>query len=438
MQQEVHTARIDITRAANAARHLYVATFILGWLWALVSLIILFSIQTLLEIDSDTASLSGRWASHYALPLLLISCFGVYSNFYARRLHKWAYRVFIFETLALVGLVCTTIGLISASLIRGSFEIYDGLAIFIAGLIYPTLALISSLRLFWVKYDALQTTPLKLVDAVARYTRHHRSPVPRLHWPNRPVVATLWGILVIVSYLLSIGLSRATHIPFVFLILPIFFAALFRRSYMLPADKVLALDLRRPVVFLRSFAADRVRLWGKAVMGKMRGKTIDEAIAPLANTVGPFVAIANPKSKLPTLGAAKSYYADDTWQSAISRWVTMAQMIVMVAGRTDGIKWEVAHIFENNAHTKLVILVPSSKRSQVAVDEIWFQDTFGGSPYAAALTNLSLQRTIAVILREDNILSIETGRTRRSAVDYWMALQVAIYVSIVQPKMLYD
>jgi hypothetical protein len=175
---------------------------------------------------------------------------------------------------------------------------------------------------------------------VVRYANYHRSPVPTLHRPNRPVATILYGILIVGLVLAHIELLREEGIgannniplhalfPWIIFAFIIYVTARLRRNYMLPADKVLALDTRQPVLYLRSFSADRVRLWGKGVVGKVRRKSIDEAVAPLASKIGPFVAIANPDSKLPHLGAAKAYHTNDTWRSAVSEWVTTAQMIV--------------------------------------------------------------------------------------------------------------
>jgi hypothetical protein len=87
-------------------------------------------------------------------------------------------------------------------------------------------------------------------------------------------------------------------------------------------------------------------------------ETIDEAIERFAKRLGPFVAIANPNTQLPRLGAAQTYFSNDTWQNAIARWVQTAQMIVMVAGRTEGIGWELDHILADEGQAKLVIFLP--------------------------------------------------------------------------------
>jgi hypothetical protein len=95
-----------------------------------------------------------------------------------------------------------------------------------------------------------------------------------------------------------------------------------RRNYALRANRVLELDNRRPILFLRSFVDDKIWLWGKGLFGKFRRKTIDEAIGGLAKRLGPFVAIANPNTQLPRLGAAQTYFL-----------MTLGKMLLLVGCR---------------------------------------------------------------------------------------------------------
>jgi hypothetical protein len=433
MPDVVDVARVDITPATNAARHLFVATFLMGWLWfILLSAVLVASIGTIVEPFSAISNTEGA--------LIAIGCFGFALNLYPRRLHKRGYLALMFD----IGLLCAFFGLVMAFFRVGLVQLIPLLFWGILLLSYSLFALVLALRVFSDQYAALRTTPLDLTNRMMRYARRHRSLVPLLHRPNRRVATILCGILFIVCLVLAYaGLSAVGTInnpifgflyPWIVVALLIYVAALLRRYYTLPADQVLALDARQPVVYLRSFAADRVRLWGKGAIGKLRRKSIDEAIAPLAATIGPFVAIANPDSRLPQLGAAKTYYTNDTWQSAIGRWVTMAQMIAMVAGRTEGIRWEIGHIFENSAHTKLVVMIPSQMRRDPLLIQEWVLQNFGTTPYVPALGKLDFRHTIALIFRESDIVAIETRRARRSVVDYWTAFQVAIFVSIVAKR----
>ncbi len=77
-------------------------------------------------------------------------------------------------------------------------------------------------------------------------------------------------------------------------------------------------------------------------------------------------AIANLDTALPRMEVAQTYFANGTWQSAISRRVQMAEMIIMVAGRTEGVRWELDHIFSHEGHAKLVIFLPPALRKELA------------------------------------------------------------------------
>jgi hypothetical protein len=205
-----------------------------------------------------------------------------------------------------------------------------------------------------------------------------------------------------------------------------------RRHYVLRATRVLELDNRQPILFLRSFADDKVRLWGKGVVGKLRRRTIDEAIKRLAERLGPFVAIANPNAKLPQLGAAQTYFSNDTWQSPITSWVQIAQMIIMVAGRTEVIGWELDHILADEEQVKLVILLPPTFREDSAVAAQWFKEHFSRTRYAQDLSAIDPRRVIGIAFREDGLFVVETQVIHRGEVDYLVALQAIIYAVAVK------
>jgi hypothetical protein len=173
-------------------------------------------------------------------------------------------------------------------------------------------------------------------------------------------------------------------------------------------------------------------MWFAGLYGKFRTRTIDEAIKRLAERLGPFVAIANPKTTLPELGAAQSYFADDTWQDAISRWVDMAQMIVMVAGRTAGVRWELDHIFSKQADRKLVIFFPPPLREDPSIGTQWLNEHFSHTRYAADLAEVDTRKTIAMCFRDDGLFIVETPRIASHEVDYLVAFQVLIFAMYVR------
>jgi hypothetical protein len=88
------------------------------------------------------------------------------------------------------------------------------------------------------------------------------------------------------------------------------------------------------------------------------GDRLEEVLARQVRGVGPFVAIGAPTEPLPELGAARAYFSNDTWQSAIIRWVDLAGLIITVIGPTKWIRWELDTIIERDALSKLIILMP--------------------------------------------------------------------------------
>jgi hypothetical protein len=136
------------------------------------------------------------------------------------------------------------------------------------------------------------------------------------------------------------------------------------------ANERLKHDPRAPVLYLRSFQDDSAplgtgadmlfqvrssapsakpeeggalaRAWRRITKGPVTstGGRLEELLASQVRGVGPFVAIGAPTEPLPELGAARAYFSNDTWQSAIIRWVDLAGLIITVIGPTKWIRWE--------------------------------------------------------------------------------------------------
>ena len=187
-------------------------------------------------------------------------------------------------------------------------------------MIYLVRVVIDFARFALSRHETLNMPQLKLADEVSKRLYDHRTSVPWFHTPTNPIRTSIYAVLFGIAVLsVGIGYFRTRKVILGGLTLPIgmfglAMLAFTRRHYVLRADRSLELDNREPILFLRSFSDDKVRLWGKGIFGKFRRKTIDEAIKRLAERLGPFVAIANPNTKLPHLGAAQTFFSNDTWQ----------------------------------------------------------------------------------------------------------------------------
>lgn len=94
---------------------------------------------------------------------------------------------------------------------------------------------------------------------------------------------------------------------------------------------------RRPVLYLRSFSADRnpITTWSD-----------QELLSSIFRTLGPFIGIAEPGEILPEVGAAKMAADDDEWQAVVSRQIREAQVVVLSAGSSRGLRWETQRVLQ--------------------------------------------------------------------------------------------
>ncbi len=143
----------------------------------------------------------------------------------------------------------------------------------------------------------------------------------------------------------------------------------------LSAQALLSKDSRPPVVYLRSFHDDAVAsegslkvlpLGGGAIVGGLIGlldmaggtATEEEQLAEALRDVGPFVAVGKPGEKLPELGAARMYLQDSEWKDKVHDLMSRASLVVLRAGRTDGLWWEVQTAAAIVKPERLVLLLP--------------------------------------------------------------------------------
>jgi len=131
--------------------------------------------------------------------------------------------------------------------------------------------------------------------------------------------------------------------------------------YRFGPDPLRALDAfgGRGVLFIRSFS-DETGEVGSAVSREK----VEFAIRRGLLDYGPFVAIGNPKDRLTPIGATRMYVSDASWQSSLVALVDRVDTIVMIAGDTPGLEWELALIKTWRLWSKLIILIDGTRRGE--------------------------------------------------------------------------
>lgn len=118
------------------------------------------------------------------------------------------------------------------------------------------------------------------------------------------------------------------------------------------------------IVYLRSFDDDRLKIPSIIIDGPAGGffktkQSFEHIIAKLPDLYGcRLVAIGRPGERFMPLGAVRTYYPDDEWQSAVETSVHRAKAIVLIAGSTTGLDWEIKHLREWRVLDKCLVILP--------------------------------------------------------------------------------
>ncbi len=149
-----------------------------------------------------------------------------------------------------------------------------------------------------------------------------------------------------------------------FAIIALGFRRLAQRRVRVSLEDLQGTDPRPPILFLRAFGDDQVPLrpskipWIARLMEIGRRRTnLDEMLLEETTPYGPYVGIGNPKDKRPPYGAARGYFNDHTWQSAVADLAGRSAAVIMCLDDTDGIWWEVEHLVASRHHLKTLFLV---------------------------------------------------------------------------------
>jgi hypothetical protein len=126
------------------------------------------------------------------------------------------------------------------------------------------------------------------------------------------------------------------------------------------AESVLSTDTRAPVLLLRSFVDDeRVRF--RFSERTLFDFSLGARLATHFFKTGPFIAVDSP-NHTPAIGAARASLTDTEWQGTVVEWMRAARLIVLLAGVSLWIRWEMRQIVELGYGRKLIILMPELSR----------------------------------------------------------------------------
>jgi hypothetical protein len=171
----------------------------------------------------------------------------------------------------------------------------------------------------------------------------------------------------------------ATRLPEAGLGLLVLGAVIFlvaRRLGSADARRLMLRDPRPPVLYLRSFTDDRLRLW-TATLGRpslierftpRRFDRFEEVLVRHLSRYGPVIAVNPPGTRLAPLGAARETIEPANWQSAVAGWMAHSALIVFLAPPsrvTQGLHWELRTVAEHGQLDKALVVVPPLPAEQL-------------------------------------------------------------------------
>lgn len=170
------------------------------------------------------------------------------------------------------------------------------------------------------------TTPLLEQDVDAR------SALLSAHW------LTLFGLAACSAYVLAAALRPG-------------------------ARAALAVPDTRCVLFLRSFAERRL-------------PRLERACALALARHGVFLAVGDPRERAPGLSGLRTYEPDDQWQATVEAFLRRSSVVVVVAGDTPGLRWELQTIQRLGLVSRTLIVFPrpdgsvNARYLEIACDEL--------------------------------------------------------------------
>lgn len=172
-------------------------------------------------------------------------------------------------------------------------------------------------------------------------------------------LSALEPLIVLLVLLLAAALSAA-----------LFRAA--RRQARLRADELRRLDDRPPVLYLRAFTDDRLKIpsivSGRRPIAELLSPAVrdgyESVVAWELDAAGPTMTIAEVRGGLGSLGAAREYAPAD-WQTFVASRMQASRFIAVSIGRSQGVLWELEQLADRELLDRALFLFPPVAASEL-------------------------------------------------------------------------
>jgi hypothetical protein len=187
------------------------------------------------------------------------------------------------------------------------------------------------------------------------------------------------------------------------------------------AAEVRAADARAPVLILRAFNDDRLKIHRFWLF--FPRTTFEQVVSKLLRGRGPVITVGDPNEPLPRLGAAREYLQDADWRRAVDALIGEAAQLLFVLADTENLAWEFRRAVARQRLPDAVVLVPPVSARDVGRRWAGLMNRELGLPDGAALAGAPPTGLVAVVFPGGQPVFLISRRRRLG--DYVVAIGVA-------------
>jgi hypothetical protein len=189
-------------------------------------------------------------------------------------------------------------------------------------------------------------------------------------------------------------------------------------------------DPRPIVLLLRAFGDDMMPIKSRWLRFSYAdnyhyrgGVTFERVVTEQVAPYGPVVATGESSERLAPLGAARDYLASDTWREAVGRWMMEARMVIVIAGASEGVRWELARLDALALWRKTMLVFPPVDLDQLRSRWESVRERVPGLQPEHSRPDLALGRAVAVTFPSRDAVAVNAAW--RDEWSYEVALRVA-------------
>jgi hypothetical protein len=324
---------------------------------------------------------------------------------------RWASVVYAYSiALCLLAILVTALAASENSVLRVTYSLWFALLLVVA-----IRAFFSVRRFKADKIGDLGLTVSRLIGDDANNRRARIAPAKKTMAFALAMIAVAVVMLLLRAYTEDSLTARLQAIDFdqpisewdrmlaqiepLLLTAAIYFILKARISLQPSVETLLSTDRRPATLYLRSFSDDeKLRAW-RTSQYSLSDFSLEGRLAGHLSSEGPFIAVGSPDHETPPAGAARAYLTDGEWQSRVGEWMESARLIILAAGTTQWVEWELKQIVERGHTGKLVALIPEKRVSKktLPVRIANLCAAFKGTKWEAGLAALAGRKDIRAL-----------------------------------------